>query len=130
MLVYTILVTHSLFDSQNSKSAFLFSKNIMQTTNNSIHSIFFYSDGVFNGINRMNESVNGINLVDCWCKFSKKFSINLYLCSTAARNRGMVFKSDAKNISVVHDNHHAGFQLVGLGKLAYSILHSDRLLQF
>ncbi|CAL4043609.1 Sulfurtransferase TusD [Buchnera aphidicola (Takecallis arundicolens)] len=130
MLLYTILVTRSLFDSQNAKSAFLFSQSIMQTTNNSIKSIFFYSDGVFNGIKIVKNVVNGINLVDCWYNLSKEFSINLYICCTAAQTRGMRFTDFEQQVDVVKENNYFGFQLVGLGKLAYSILHSDRLLQF
>lgn len=130
MLLYTILVTRSLFDSQNAKSAFLFSQSIMKTTNNSINSIFFYSDGVFNGRKIAKKVVNGISLVDCWYNFSKEFSVNLYICCTAAKTRGIRSQDFEQQVGVSSENNHFGFKLVGLGKLAYAILHSDRLLQF
>lgn len=129
MLSYSILVTSSLLESQNAKSAFLFSKALMHHTKNSIHSIFFYGNGVFNGITTIKE-INGMNITDQWHRFSKKFSINLYICATAAQDRGIISSHFEKKNELLQENLHAGFQVVGLGVLVNTILNSDRFLQF
>ncbi|QCI27344.1 sulfurtransferase complex subunit TusD [Buchnera aphidicola] len=130
MLIYTILITSSLFHSEGSKSAFLFSNALMKKKNHFINNIFFYSHGALNGTNMMSSKINGINLVHEWYKFSKKFLITLNICSNSAQERGIISDEIAKELGFINGNLHSGFQLVGLGKLIKTMLKSDRLLQF
>ncbi|QCI26142.1 sulfurtransferase complex subunit TusD [Buchnera aphidicola] len=127
MLVYTILVTSSVLESQNSRSAFLFVNSLLHNTSHSIHSIFFYSNGAFNGTTMI--KIDEIDLSEKWYKLSKIFSINLYICSTAAQDRGII-PSHIKQCTDLHENIRHGFQLAGLGQLIYAILNTDRFLQF
>ncbi|XAJ74208.1 sulfurtransferase complex subunit TusD [Buchnera aphidicola (Shivaphis celti)] len=114
---------------QNSKTAFLFSKNLLKK-NHMIKNIFFYSDGVFNGNSLVNTNHDEINLVHQWYKLSTNFKIKLNVCSSSAQERGIISREISQQFGILNGNMHHGFNLSSLGQLMKAILQSDRVLQF
>ncbi|CAL4324386.1 sulfurtransferase complex subunit TusD [Buchnera aphidicola] len=127
---YTILVMGPPYGTENAISAFLFSKNLIHFKIHSINSVFFYCNGIYNSNKFLYSSIDEENLVYSWCRFSKKFSINLHVCSNAAYVRGVIDDNLALDLGFSDGNLHKSFHLTGLGTLVSSILKSDRLVQF
>ncbi|WP_367675764.1 sulfurtransferase complex subunit TusD [Buchnera aphidicola] len=120
----------SIYGTENSTSALLFSNSLMKGCKHSIKNIFFYCDGVLNGNKMSFTSIDENNLVNSWYQLSKKFFINLNICSSAACRRGVIDDTMALDLGFLHGNLHFSFRLTGLGTFVQSVLNSDRVLQF
>lgn len=118
------------YGTENSTSAFLFSKTLIQSKKHKINNIFFYSHGVYNANKFLYSSDNKYKLIDNWYKLSLKFSINLNICSNSAYKRGIINNDNALDLGFSEGNLHPVFKLTGLGTLINSILTSDRMIQF
>jgi len=130
MLTYTLLIMSAPYNTHNVESALNFVKFLMKNKKNSIQNIFFYGNGVLNANKMILNEKKEKTLSYQWYKLSKKFSINLNVCSTSAQERGIISKSMNKNFELLYENVHDGFNITGLGCLIKSILNSDRILQF
>ncbi|QCI19046.1 sulfurtransferase complex subunit TusD [Buchnera aphidicola] len=124
---YTILVTGSLYGTQNASTAFLFCKSLIKM-NQTLNSIFFYCDGVLNAniINKV--PVDEFDLVEGWQKLHKKYNVQLYVCASAALRRGIV--EDNTILQFKKGNLAPFFKFSGLLELGNSINISDRIIQF
>ncbi|CAL4325823.1 Sulfurtransferase TusD [Buchnera aphidicola (Protaphis terricola)] len=125
---YTILVTGSAYGTQNSSTAFLFSKSLI-TMGHILNSVFFYFDGVLNANYISQSPIDEFDLIKGWRSLNKKYNVQLYVCSSAALRRGIVEDDNTSNI-LKKGNLSPCFQLSGLLELGNSINLSDRLIQF
>ncbi|WP_343188179.1 sulfurtransferase complex subunit TusD [Buchnera aphidicola (Ceratoglyphina bambusae)] len=126
---FTILVTGPCYGTQNSISAFLFSKNLLKK-GHTIKSIFFYSDGIYNS-NIMNfPSFNEINLLKFWKKLSIKFNVKLKVCMNSCLNRGVITNNFALKKKIPFGNLDMQFEPIGFVELSKIIIKSDRIIQF
>lgn len=126
---FILLVTGPAYGTQQSTSAWLFAKKLIEKKHN-LTNVFFHLEGVFNA-NMLNTSINGsINLTDKWLNIKKKYKVNLNLCISAALKRGIVSKEESKNFSHTSFNLQKGFKLVSLSFMSKKLLQCDRLVQF
>lgn len=126
---YTVLVTGSAYGTQNASTAFLFCQALVKTRH-ILHSIFFYCDGVFNANSMITPASDEFNLVKAWQKLSKKYQVNLYVCSSAALRRGVLEDDNTEQFNIKKGNLALFFQFSGLIELANSINICDRIIQF
>jgi tRNA 2-thiouridine synthesizing protein D len=126
---YTILVTGASYGTQNASTAFLFCKALVETQN-ILHSVFFYCDGVLNANNMITPATDEFDLVKAWQKLNKKHKVNLYVCNSAALRRGIIEDEKILNMNVKKGNLAPSFQITGLLELANSIKICDRIIQF
>lgn len=118
-LNYTIVVTGPVYGTQSAYCAYQFVTTLLTQTSHHIRSIFFYSEGVYNG-NYYNDPANDeFDLTQAWQTLNRRYNISLNICIAAGQRRG-----------VTENNFAEGFELVGLGQLSESIAESDRVIQF
>jgi len=84
----------------------------------SLHSVFFYADGVYCAL-----SPAASDSIDSWQKLSADTSVNLSVCVGASERRGLPIKQDIPSST-------NGFTVSGLGSLAHAAIEADRLLTF
>jgi len=126
---YTILVTGAAYGTQNASTAFLFCKSLLKTKN-TLHSVFFYCDGVLNANNMTQPATDEFNLIKAWQELNKKYQVKLYVCNSAALRRGVVGDEAILNMLKKKGNLADFFQLSSLIELANSIKICDRIIQF
>lgn len=126
---YTILVTGAAYGTQNASTAFLFCQSLVKTEH-TLHSVFFYCDGVLNANNMTTPAVDEFNLITAWQTLSTKYKVNLYVCNSAALRRGILPDCEISNLKIKKGNLAFLFQLSGLMELANSIKICDRIVQF
>lgn len=135
-MIFVILVTEAPYNNQNSYSAYLFTKAVIQKKE-IIRSIFFYRDGVCNSNKNIKFNDNEFNLITSWKKLSIKYHIDLYICITSAKKRGLILEEKSSFFNkenFINNNQnniiHSCFKLTTLSTLTKSILTCDRLVQF
>ncbi|WP_168919349.1 sulfurtransferase complex subunit TusD [Enterobacteriaceae endosymbiont of Donacia thalassina] len=135
-MVFVILITNALYNKQNSYSAYLFTKAVIKKKK-IVQNIFFYRDGVCNANKNIRFDDNEFNLIKSWKKLSIKYHINLYLCITSAKKRGLIFekKNNSYKDNFINYNNKNNiisnyFKITTLSTFTKSILTCDRLVQF
>ncbi|QJC37843.1 sulfurtransferase complex subunit TusD [Enterobacteriaceae endosymbiont of Donacia bicoloricornis] len=134
-MIFVILITEAPYNSQNSYSAYLFAKAVIQKKK-IIKSIFFYRDGVCNSNKNIKFNDNKFDLITSWKELSIKYHINLYLCITSAKRRGLILEEKSnfnkENFINYGQNNIINnyFQITTLSTFTKSILTCDRLVQF
>lgn len=126
---YTILVTGPPYGTQNSISAFLFSKQLI-LENFFLESIFFYATGVYNANCLIYPEKDEHNLMNLWVSLKKNFNVVLNVCISSAYRRGILSNEIAVKTNNLSGNLSNSFNLVGLNDLSVSILASDRIIKF
>lgn len=126
---YSILITSSPYSCENSISAFLFSKALIERKHQLV-SVFFYSEGVFNANKTADINNDCTILTESWKRLSVDFNIKLYICIEAAFQRGMILKKNLKREKVFKEMINSEFKLVGLLTFVKSVELCDRILQF
>jgi len=124
------MVTSSLYSSQNSISSFIFSRTVISLGHN-IHSIFFYGDGVFNGVTTsIMKNVHYIKIEEEWKKLHDAHNVKLYLCINSLIQRGIVKKNTNLSKEKSIKNISRAFSIVGFSRFLQSVQKSDRFIQF
>ncbi|QJC36617.1 sulfurtransferase complex subunit TusD [Enterobacteriaceae endosymbiont of Donacia simplex] len=131
-MIFVILVTEAPYNSQNSYSAYLFTKAVIQTKN-IVKNIFFYRNGVCNANKNIKFDNDGFNLLNSWKELSIKHRIDLYLCISSAKKRGLILKEKNNFINLkkrINNIIDSNFKITTLSTFTKSILTCDRLVQF
>ncbi|QJC35803.1 sulfurtransferase complex subunit TusD [Enterobacteriaceae endosymbiont of Donacia sparganii] len=133
-MIFVILITEAPYNTQNSYSAYLFTKAVIQKKK-IVKNIFFYRDGVCNANKNIKFNKDEFNLLNSWKELSIKYHINLYICITSAKKRGLILKdSSYKNNSLdLNQNNYIidnKFKITTLSTFTKSILTCDYLVQF
>ncbi|QIQ20467.1 sulfurtransferase complex subunit TusD [Zophobihabitans entericus] len=122
-LRYTIVITGPAYGTQQSSCAYQFIHTLLTQTPHTIHTIFFYEDGVYNANDFIRPANDEFNLVQAWQNLASQFNLSLVTCASAALRRGVI--QDEK-----HNNLTDHFQVSGLTALSAAIANSDRVIQF
>lgn len=129
MATFTLLITHSPFDTQSSYSAWRFANAILNK-GHTVNGIFFYQSGVNNSNRFQAGHADEINMYQKWCDFNNQYAVPLQVCVTAANRRGVINQQDAADLDIHHYNLSAPFEEVGLGELMTLMNSADRTVQF
>ncbi|CAL4043909.1 Sulfurtransferase TusD [Buchnera aphidicola (Anoecia corni)] len=128
--IYTVMVTSSIYSSQNSISSFIFSRTVLNL-GHSIYSVFFYGDGIFNGVTTSNmKNVHYINIEEEWKKIHDLHNVKLYLCINSLIQRGVVTKNADLGKEKNKKNISKAFSIVGFSRFLKSVKKSNRFMQF
>ncbi|QJC34616.1 sulfurtransferase complex subunit TusD [Enterobacteriaceae endosymbiont of Donacia crassipes] len=133
-MTFVIFITTAPYNTQNSYSAYLFTKAVIKEKK-TVKDIFFYHDGVSNSNKNLHFNENEFNLISHWKKLNIKYHINLYLCITSAKKRGLIIKNNSYKDNLL--NHKKKYDIIDnifevttLSTFTKSILTCDRLVQF
>jgi len=129
-LIYTIIVTGSVYGSENSISALLFCRALVMRNKHLIKSIFFYCDGVLHANKFVSLDKNNEDIKKKWIIFSLKNKVRLNVCFSAALRRGIIsFKQSHDKINK-NGNLDIFFRISSLEEFSRNIQKSDRIVQF
>ncbi len=113
---YGIVVTSSELGNQ---SAINFATELLNS-NHTLHRVFFYDEGVNNALESSPHS-------SAWKDLHKRHSLDLVVCVTAAKKRGLIAEKDSPLERSPLCN---SFVVSGLGQLADIAAHCDRVITF
>ncbi|QJC36205.1 sulfurtransferase complex subunit TusD [Enterobacteriaceae endosymbiont of Donacia cincticornis] len=133
-MIFVIFITTAPYNGQNAYSAYLFTKAVIKEKK-IVKDIFFYHDGVSNSNKNIFFDKNEFNLINHWKKLSIKYHINLYICITSAKKRGLIMKNNSHKKNLLNHNKKYDiidniFKITTLSKFTTSILTCDYLVQF
>ena len=115
---FTIIVNNAPYQSQSSDTACQFAQALLDE-GHELHQVFFYFDGVWNALGGAEPPQDDRHVVDNWSKLAQENDIDLIICSTAAKRRGVGLSSIAP-----------GFKMDTLGRLSEAVTLSDRVITF
>lgn len=96
-----------------------------------IYRVFFYNDGVHGGSQLLTPPQGEANISQQWQTLAEQQGIKLTVCIASALRRGLVNQQEAERHEYKNSNlNEPAYDLQGLGELADSALHSDRLITF
>lgn len=104
------------------KAALSFSRELL-AQGHSLYRLFFFSDGVLNGVPNHNP------LFSDWQNLISEHQVDALLCVTSAKKRGIVEAASATGSSSALVPG-AGFVIGGLGQLIDAAVHADRIVTF
>lgn len=128
-LTYAIVVNGPAYGSQAARSAYQFSKAVIEQGHTLVR-VFFYQDGVQNGSALTAPASDEFDLVAAWQQLAKTHGVELQTCVAAALRRGIVSEQEAQQNNLPANNLAEHFQQAGLGGLAEVLLTTDRVIQF
>ncbi|XBC44314.1 MAG: sulfurtransferase complex subunit TusD [Buchnera aphidicola (Schlechtendalia peitan)] len=126
---YTLLVSGPPYGTQNSSTAFLFSRAVI-VSKNELLSIFFYCDGVLNANKLISFPSDECNLFKKWVHLCQICSVKLNVCVSAAYRRGILNKRVHNKYLQDMNTSESVFSFSGLSELGKYIEKSDRVIQF
>lgn len=126
---YSLLVTGAPYGTQQSSSALLFARALLQA-GQQLESVFFYREGVLNANRLVSPASDETDMVREWQHLHRQHGIGLHICVAAALRRGVADASESARLQLPADNLQPGFTLSGLGAFAEAALTCDRLVQF
>ncbi|CAL4324148.1 sulfurtransferase complex subunit TusD [Buchnera aphidicola] len=129
-MIYTVIITSSVYSVENSISALLFSRALIMRRIHFIKNIFFYCDGALHANKFLFFNKKDIDIRRKWIIFSLKNKIKLHVCYSSLLKQGIIdFKKFfRKNTSV--GNLDIFFRISSLEKLSRDIQKSDRVIKF
>ena len=113
-----ILVNEGPYTHQAADSAYQFASAALRE-GHTIHRVFFYHDGVYNGSSLTEPPRDDRQIVERWSTLARENHIDLVVCVAAALRRG-----------IREQNLAPGFRISGLGQLVESGIQADRLVVF
>ncbi|MFB6434496.1 MAG: sulfurtransferase complex subunit TusD [Candidatus Malihini olakiniferum] len=129
MLRYCLLVTGPVYGKQESSSALLFARALIEQGHR-LDCVFFYREGVLNASELTSPANDEFDLTDAWKRLGTTHQVALNVCIAAALRRGISDREQANLLNLPTCNLQHGFSLNGLGELAQSVLMCDRVVQF
>lgn len=128
-MVFSIVVQASPVQCQGAETALRFARAVLQA-GHSIHRVFFYRDGVYNGTGLACGPQDEANIPSQWQVLAQEHQLDLVVCIAAAIRRGVLNEAEAKRYRRAQWNLADGFELSGLGQLVEAGLVSDRVVTF
>ncbi len=113
---------------QGAWSAYRFACSAL-AAGHSIYRVFFYHDGIYNGAHNGRPPQDESNLSELWSELEQREKLDLVVCISAAKRRGVFDRAEAKR----YDSSPSlapGFELSGLGQYADGLLVADRCISF
>lgn len=129
MLSYSLVVSGAPYGTQAASSAYQFACALL-AAGHTLHSVFFYREGVLNANQLTQPAADEFDLVRAWQALAQQHGVALNVCVAAALRRGVVSLAEAEPRGLTAGNLQPGFTLSGLGALAEAMLVCDRIMQF
>ena len=126
---FNIVITGGLFDAQAGYSAWQFCAAAL-AKGHEISQVFFYQNAVTIGTQLAEPLSDEFDAPTQWAELSKKHSIDLVVCISAAERRGLIGAEQAEDLGKLSTNLHPSFSIQGLGALFEASLVSDRTITF
>ncbi|EXJ11375.1 MULTISPECIES: sulfurtransferase complex subunit TusD [Nitrincola] len=128
-MIFTVVVHASPCQNAAPESALRFCKALL-SAGHTLHRVFFYRDGVFNGNQLISSPPDELNTMRAWQALAEEHSIDLVICIAAAIRRGVLDSTEAKRYEQNQTNLAEKFNLSGLGQLVEACILSDRVITF
>jgi len=93
-----------------------------------VERVFFYHDGVLNGLAAV-ATGSEPDLTADWARLSSEHDLDLVLCVGAAQRRGVLDEAMAAETGAL-PTLAAGFRIAGLGQWMDALLEADRVIRF
>ncbi len=126
---FALLVTGAPYGTQQSTSALLFARALLQA-GEQLESVFFYREGVLNANLLTSPASDEADIVRGWQALQQEHGVELHICVAAALRRGVTDAAESARLQLRVANLQNGFTLSGLGAFARAALTCDRLVQF
>ena len=114
---FTLIVNNAPYQSQSSDSACQFASALLEQGHQLVQ-VFFYFEGVWNAQCDAEPPQDDRHVIENWSALALKNDIDLIVCSTAAKRRGL-----GQILA-------PGFKLDSLGRLSEAVAISDRVITF
>ena len=115
---FTIIVNNAPYQSQSSDTACKFAHALISEGHDLLQ-VFFYFDGVWNAMDNAEPPQDDRHVIENWSQLAQENDLDLIICSTAAKRRGVEVSSMAD-----------GFKMDTLGRLSEAVTISDRVITF
>jgi tRNA 2-thiouridine synthesizing protein D len=113
---------------QSAWSAFKFATAALEA-GHQLYRVFFYHDGVYNGADNHLPPQDECALPRCWQQLAQAHDLDLVVCVSAAKRRGIFNDAEAKRqgsaANLINE-----FDLSGLGQYTDALLKADRTITF
>lgn len=124
----SIVVYGAPEQSQGAWSAYRFACAAL-SAGHAIYRIFFYHAGVWNGVDSGRPPQDEIALPEHWQKLAQEYPLDLVVCISAAKRRGVHDAAEALRHNT-SSNLADSFELSGLGQYIDALQASDRVITF
>lgn len=128
-MIFTLVIHASPVQHQAPETALRFARALLEA-GHTLHRIFFYRDGVFNGNALASGAPNEPCLPSDWQALADEYKLDLVVCIAAAIRRGILDNNEAKRYDKTQHNLAESFELSGLGQLVEAAIISDRVITF
>lgn len=129
MASFTLVIKGAPYSSSAPLSALRFAQAVL-AAGHLIEQVFFYQDGVYLATSLSCPPQDELNLTQAWQSLAQEHKFALNVCIAAALKRGVINQVEAQRHSLTQHNLAAGFNLVGLGELATSLVSEQKLMVF
>ncbi|MCP5179483.1 MAG: sulfurtransferase complex subunit TusD [Pseudomonadales bacterium] len=126
---YTLIVHSPPNAGGGSRSALAFARALLAAGHETTR-VFFYHDGVENGLAGRVTPQGESDLLGAWEAFTRDTGSELALCIAAALRRGVLNDEEAQRYDRAGPTISSAFTIVGLGQLVDAMLQSDRCVTF
>ena len=127
-MLISLVVNAAPEEGQSAWSAYQFALAAL-ARGHSLYRIFFYHSGVVNASTSHRPPQDEIDLTALWQELAASHRLDLVVCISAAKRRGVFNVTEAKRHHTVA-NLAEGFELSGLGQYTDALVHSDRVISF
>ncbi len=115
---FTLIVNNAPYQSQSSETACKFADALISKGHELVQ-VFFYFEGVWNALDNAEPPQDDRHVIENWSKLAQENGLDLIVCATAAKRRGVGLSSVA-----------SGFMVDTLGRLSEAVTISDRVITF
>lgn len=126
---YDLLVLDAPWSRQSAHTALRFARAAV-SRGHRVSRVFFYADGVHAGSAITTPPQDETDVTQEWRELALAHGIELIVCIAAALRRGVLDTGERDRYEKAAANLDPAFVLSGLGQLAESALHADRLVTF
>lgn len=126
---FGVVVTSAPGSHQGADSAWQFVCAALER-GHEVDRVFFYQDGVHNGTRLAVPASDERDLPGCWSGLAADRGVDLVLCVTSARRRGVLDDEQARRAGRSAGNIGSGFRIGGLGQLVEMAHRCDRVITF
>ena len=124
-----VLAVHGAPHSSNSGEHALGFATAAIAQGHTIERIFFYHDGVLQGLSSQVTPQGESDLSIRWTELAER-GVELAVCIASALKRGVIDSEEQARYEKDAHTLARGFELVGLGQLITAIQHADRYVEF
>ena len=126
---FSLVVLSSPWSGQSADSAWHYASALIEQ-GHTLHRVFFYHEGVFNGAGFAQMPQDEESRVQRWAQLADHHGVDLVLCVASALKRGLLDDTEAQRYEQPAASVHPAFTVSGLGQLIDASVECDRLVTF